>query len=575
MKFFRPNPEYIKYAYSIDKYIINTENLMGIVIRLKEMIYFLPIVSSSDSDYDENHNLRKTTPAILRMFDAKNQDYLGKCLFSNMFPIPYNDLIQLDINNFEEKQKVILEKKLEYLQSNQKRIIKAAERLYEQKVKKYNQPYLAVTIDFHKLENVANQWELDHYKKHYNRFPDSQFFLTNPNTKGVSEYYLMNKNVKVAKLQFDNENQRVVSILKLYNCKYAPLECFENGVITKSAISQWFRGRGIPSWRDGLADFLDNIGIENKDILLNKAFGLSLSDQYWMNPINMLMDWRDINFFDNNFNSYDYQKAIFENKVLDIKKVDLYSPNNTSDGMLKKAWIVGEDNKRYLLKDSYKQSGMEPFNEVLANMICEVLELDHVKYSLEVMNGKILSKCECFIDKDTELLSAYAILKYNDVDMKNKNMFKKYIDILKENGLENVENAITKMFILDYLIANTDRHLGNFGVIRNVETLKWDKLAPNFDSGQAMMSQKKEYEMNFYDVKGCFFNDKELDFEQIIQKVMENIDFEINFTELLSVVDSWKKLLYSYRHVSDISEERIEIITKGLEIRIKKLKAKF
>lgn len=37
-------------------------------------------------------------------------------------------------------------------------------------------------------------------------------------------------------------------------------------------------------------DLLDHLGIENKDCLLNKAFGLSLSDHYWMNPAEMIMD---------------------------------------------------------------------------------------------------------------------------------------------------------------------------------------------------------------------------------------------------------------------------------------------
>ena len=58
----------------------------------------------------------------------------------------------------------------------------------------------------------------------------------------------------------------------------------------------WFKGRGIPSWRDGLDDFLDNLGIDNKDVLLNKAYGLSLTDQYWMNPVEQTLEWKNINF---------------------------------------------------------------------------------------------------------------------------------------------------------------------------------------------------------------------------------------------------------------------------------------
>lgn len=48
------NPEYLAYVYSLDNNIVNTKNTIGIAIRLNEMIYYLPIDSANDSDYDEN-----------------------------------------------------------------------------------------------------------------------------------------------------------------------------------------------------------------------------------------------------------------------------------------------------------------------------------------------------------------------------------------------------------------------------------------------------------------------------------------------------------------------------------------
>lgn len=270
---------------------------------------------------------------------------------------------------------------------------------------------------------------------------------------------------------------------------------------------------------------------------MNKAFGLSLSDQYWLNPVSMPMKWDDINFFDHDFNSQDYLEATFENKVLDTHKVDFYTPNNTSDGMLKKAWIVGKHKKRYLLKGSYNQKQMEPFNEVLASMICKVLNIDYVSYTIEVRNHTLLSKCECFIDKDTEFISAYAILKYSGISFTNQcGFYEEYVSILEKNGIKDVEEKLAKMFILDYIIVNKDRHLGDFGVIRNVNTLKWQDIAPNFDSGQAMYSQK------------------EVDFDTIYNKAIKDKDVFIDFKKLYKVAD-----------------ERIEVLYHGLKLRIQKL----
>ena len=40
--------------------------------------------------------------------------------------------------------------------------------------------------------------------------------------------------------------------------------------------------------------------------------------------------------------------------------------------------------------------------------------------------------------------------------------------------------------MLDYIIANEDRHLNNFGALRNAETLEWLGMAPIYDSGSSL-----------------------------------------------------------------------------------------
>ena len=45
---------------------------------------------------------------------------------------------------------------------------------------------------------------------------------------------------------------------------------------------------------------------------------------------------------------------------------------------------------------------------------------------------------------------------------------------------------LDRMIVLDYLIANEDRHLNNFGVLRNAETLEWCGFAPIYDSGSSL-----------------------------------------------------------------------------------------
>lgn len=50
------------------------------------------------------------------------------------------------------------------------------------------------------------------------------------------------------------------------------------------------------------------------------------------------------------------------------------------------------------------------------------------------------------------------------------------------------------MIVCDSIIANTDRHLRNFGFIRDIDTLEW-RFAPLFDSGNSLWYDKDESEV--------------------------------------------------------------------------------
>ena len=54
------------------------------------------------------------------------------------------------------------------------------------------------------------------------------------------------------------------------------------------------------------------------------------------------------------------------------------SPDNTSDGWLRKKWVI-QNQRRVLLKSGSGESQQEPLNEVLANMICDRLKHCHSK----------------------------------------------------------------------------------------------------------------------------------------------------------------------------------------------------
>jgi hypothetical protein len=60
------------------------------------------------------------------------------------------------------------------------------------------------------------------------------------------------------------------------------------------------------------------------------------------------------------------------------------------------------------------------------------------------------------------------------------------MDICSELGIQNIVRAMDEMLVVDFLIANEDRHFNNFGLLRNPETLEWIGAAPIFDSGSSL-----------------------------------------------------------------------------------------
>lgn len=110
---------------------------------------------------------------------------------------------------------------------------------------------------------------------------------------------------------------------------------------------------------------------------------------------------------------------------------------------------------------------------------------DFVPYFLFEENGRIYSACENMLGPDEELVTAYDVIS---AGKKSNSMsdFDFLVESYKGLGLENVEESLSKMFTCDYILANQDRHWRNFGVIRNVETLEFTRLAPIFDNGTSL-----------------------------------------------------------------------------------------
>ena len=224
---------------------------------------------------------------------------------------------------------------------------------------------------------------------------------------------------------------------------------------------------------------------------MEKCLGLSLSDQYWICPQSRNLKWSEINFFENNF-SDDMGNILFgkvsSGEMILNDEISLMSPDNTSDGWLKKKWKI-INGKRCLIKGGSGAIQQEPYNEVIASKIMERLDIPHVKYSLIMEEEYPYSICEDFITPQTELISAWYVMQ-TEKKPNHISVYQHYVNCCEKLGIPKIKESLDQMMVVDYLIANEDRHQNNFGVIRDVKKLNFIGSAPLFDSGTSLWFDK-------------------------------------------------------------------------------------
>lgn len=293
----------------------------------------------------------------------------------------------------------------------------------------------------------------------------------------------MYKRIAVAELELDDATGMIQKVNTIYAPEHFPVGVtVKRGNADRAAFNEWWTDRSIPASRSGIREALETLEIASTKMLLVRCYGLSLSDQYWICPEGSDLTWDKINFFHNDF-SEDIGDVLFGA----AKKADAFnfsSPDNTSDGNLKKRWKI-INGKRYLVKGGSSPFRQQPLNEVIASGIMERLGIPHILYQTAWEHGVPYSLCEDFVTGDMDLVPAWRILK-TQKKSNHVSVYQHFVDCCRKLGIDGAVPFLDRMIVLDYLIANEDRHFNNFGVLREAETLKWLGFAPIYDSGSSL-----------------------------------------------------------------------------------------
>lgn len=375
---------------------------------------------------------------------------------------------------------------------------------------------------------------------------------------------LMHRRIEVAKFELDDETGIIRKIEAVMSAEHVPVGVpVKNGIIDRGELNKWWTDRSIPASRSGVREALETLNLNDTKILLVRCFGLSLSDQYWICPAGAEMIWEKINFFDNSF-SDDMGDVLF-GKPKKNEDFDFSSPDNTSDGYLKKRWKI-INGKRCLIKGGSNLERQQPFNEVIASKIMDRLNINHVSYNIIWEDGEPYSVCEDFVTRDTELVSAWRIVQTQKKD-NSTSVYQHFVNCCKSLGAADVVPALDRMLVLDYLISNEDRHLNNFGLLRNAETLEWIGFAPIYDSGSSLGYNSLLSQI--YAEKNIASKPfKRRHDEQI--KLVTSFDW-IDFSKLYDAGDMVREVFSDPRAKELISENRKEAIAQMVERHIENL----
>ena len=305
----------------------------------------------------------------------------------------------------------------------------------------------------------------------------------------------MRKDVEVAAFTFDTSTRAVTGKHSVLSPQDLPPGCLgETGGFSSRRLADWIDRRAIPPTRLGIEPVLKRLGLTSPVELIDSGLAVSLSDQYWLRPLEAQVSWADVNFFTNDFPD-DLGEAFVprcpssRERLQPIdREVAASSPDAALGGNLPKRWEL-RDGERLLVK-SGKQSNLfaEPLCELAATRLCELIlrPEDYVPYWVESYGWpEYVSICACMVDDHTELASAYDVIgsvrRSND-----QSPYERYARLLEANGIADARTQLAKMLVVDHVIANFDRHWGNFGVFIDSDSRTWLRVAPIFDNGESL-----------------------------------------------------------------------------------------
>lgn len=375
-------------------------------------------------------------------------------------------------------------------------------------------------------------------------------------------YVLKRKDEIITIIDFADDGSVYKFHQKLVNPELAPLHDANN----LNWLKQWWKRRSVPISQGNIRQMLEKKGLLGPEDFLLKNLGLSLTDYYWISPLDSGMTWKDVNLFENDFHG----NIMFREAEDENDDMPHYTPNGSLQGTLEKSWTI-LNGERGLLKGNRDNLSSESINEVIASKLHEMQGFDnYTKYKLIRINGRSYDYgcySKLFTSQKLELVSAYDVVcsekKANDISS-----FEHFIRVCVKHGLDEhmLRNYMDYMILSDFVLSGRDRHLSNISILRDAETLQFVKPAPIYDSGKCLFVQDSvpSSDKGLLSIKTESFAGDEL---KLLDFVSDRSLLDITKLPPRSFVEE------IYGLDSQMEENRIHLIGEGYERKIELFRA--
>ena len=342
----------------------------------------------------------------------------------------------------------------------------------------------------------------------------------------------MMKDIVVMRINFDTAVYEVVDELHLpwslkgkirkpYPVKesYSQYDVTQIRIISdknRDAIISWLANRVLTLSRKNAKWIYNLLRFEQIQSEYHKAKialvcrAVSLQDCYWVKLDGDNSTWADVNIRVNPLNEVIAQVALHGKSLTlqgSLTTPELTTPELTTHGAYAKAWRRHPDGTLWLYKLG-NNGNTESRIEVMCSDLLDKMNVEHIHYEAGEDDDKYVCMCPCMTTDDIAILSGIDFFSYC-----NSNGLK-----FEEEYIRIDKDSMYKMWIVDYLIANRDRHDQNWGLFYNVNTMEILGCHPLYDHNNA-------FDLEYMKDREAHYQFDEMTIRQAAKYAMKHVDF--------------------------------------------------